>query len=152
LHPTHSVAAIGRSAAELVADHEIAKTPCGLGTPYARLLDAGGQILLLGVSLKRNTCFHTVESLAGVPYLIKEQPDEFMITGYDGETSHVRVCMHAPAVPSRFTEMRNLLHDECALTEERVGKATSMLIDGPAFRDALVPTITKDPTFLLRTS
>ena len=151
LHPTHSVAAIGRSAAELVAEHEIADTPCGLGTPYARLLDAGGQILLLGVSLRRNTCFHTVESLASAPYLMKEKSDEFTITGYDGRTSQVFIRMHAPAVACRFAEMRNVLLDEHALREHRVGKAPSMLIDGPAFRDYFVATIAADPTFLLRT-
>src|SRR5467141_3960112 len=37
LHPTHSVAAWGRKARELIADHELAGTPCGRATPWGRL-------------------------------------------------------------------------------------------------------------------
>ena len=69
-------------------------------------------------------------------------------------TENPSTCMFAcipPAVPSRITETKNLLQDERVLRQCRVGKATSMLIDGRPFRDALVPAIVKDPTFLLRT-
>src|SRR4029078_7739547 len=61
LHPTHSVAAIGPRARALIDGHERALTPCGEGTPYARLIEAGGQILFLGATLDQNTAYHTLE-------------------------------------------------------------------------------------------
>ena len=79
LHPSHSVAACGIAADELTRDHIQASTPCGSGTPYARLLAAGGQVLLLGVGLKSHTAFHTVEALADVKYLMDPQPKSFTI-------------------------------------------------------------------------
>jgi len=60
-HPTHSVAACGRLAEELIADHHRAKTPCGKGTPYGRLLDTGGNILFMGTDIGVMTFFHYVE-------------------------------------------------------------------------------------------
>lgn len=60
-HPTHPVAAWGARAEEMVADHHLARTPCGRGTPFARLLDCDGKILLLGTGIEAMSFFHTVE-------------------------------------------------------------------------------------------
>ena len=61
VHPTHSVAAWGAKAEELVTQHHLASTPCGKGSPYARLIDARGKMLLLGTAIDVLTFFHTVE-------------------------------------------------------------------------------------------
>ena len=63
LHPTHAVAARGALAQRLCADHARADTPCGQPSPYARLLDHGGRILFLGVTIEAMTFFHTAEAL-----------------------------------------------------------------------------------------
>jgi aminoglycoside N3'-acetyltransferase len=61
LHPTHSVAAWGAKARQLIADHELAETPCGPATPWGRLLDCDGKILFMGVSIGTMTFFHFIE-------------------------------------------------------------------------------------------
>jgi aminoglycoside 3-N-acetyltransferase len=61
LHPTHSVAAWGAKANEIIAGHHLANTPCGRQSPYGRLLDHDGKILLLGTGIAAMTFFHTVE-------------------------------------------------------------------------------------------
>lgn len=63
LHPTHSVAVSGPDSSYLVQDHHLAATPCGRGTPYFRLLEKRGKILLLGVGISPLTFFHCVEEL-----------------------------------------------------------------------------------------
>lgn len=63
VHPTHSVAAWGRDAAALVDSHHLATTPCGEGSPFARLLEARGKILILGAGLGVMTFYHTIEEL-----------------------------------------------------------------------------------------
>lgn len=60
-HPTHPVAAWGARANEMVARHHLARTPCGRGSPFARLLDCDGKILLLGVGIEAMSFFHAVE-------------------------------------------------------------------------------------------
>jgi aminoglycoside 3-N-acetyltransferase len=63
VHPTHPVAAWGGNANQIVADHHQADTPCGRQTPYGRLLDHNGKILLLGTDITVLTFFHTVEEI-----------------------------------------------------------------------------------------
>jgi len=63
LHPTHSVAVWGPRSAYFVHGHYLAATPCGRGTPYFRLLEQQGKILLLGVGIAVLTFFHCVEEL-----------------------------------------------------------------------------------------
>lgn len=64
IHPTHSVAVWGNRADEIIAGHEQSDTPCGRLTPYARLLDYDGKILLMGVSPSTMTfCYFAAEEL-----------------------------------------------------------------------------------------
>jgi aminoglycoside 3-N-acetyltransferase len=68
-HPTHSVCAAGRDAADFVALHHLDSTPVGPRSPFAMLPVAGGQILMLGCGLCPNTSMHGVEELSEPPYL-----------------------------------------------------------------------------------
>lgn len=67
-HPTHAVAAVGARAAFLTDGHERG-LPCGPDSPYGRLGQIRGWVLLLGVDQDRNTTWHTAETIADVPYL-----------------------------------------------------------------------------------
>ena len=61
-HPQASVAAIGRHAAEITADHPLAYA-LGKDSPFDRMYCLGAYILLLGVGHNRNSFLHYAESL-----------------------------------------------------------------------------------------
>lgn len=64
IHPTHSVAVWGNRADAIIAGHERAETPCGRSTPYEKLLEYDGKILLAGVPANTMTfCYFVVEEL-----------------------------------------------------------------------------------------
>lgn len=63
VHPTHAAAIWGRDAARLADGHHLAETPCGEHSPYARLLDQQGKILMVGTDIASLTFYHTVEAL-----------------------------------------------------------------------------------------
>lgn len=65
-HPTCSFAAVGPRAEEIVARHEL-NDGLGEGSPLARLYDADGWVLLLGVGHANNTSLHLAESRAEYP-------------------------------------------------------------------------------------
>lgn len=67
LHPTHSVAAIGKDKDDFIKDNELCHTPCARQSPWGRLLDRNAQIMLLGVDLRKNTFIHGVEEWMGIP-------------------------------------------------------------------------------------
>src|SRR5436309_2786837 len=64
IHPTHSVAVWGNRTDAIIAGHEHAETPCGRHTPYGRLLEYDGKILLAGVPANTMTfCYFVLEEL-----------------------------------------------------------------------------------------
>jgi len=77
VHPTHSVAVWGSKADAIIAGHELADTPCGRLTPYAKLLDYDAKILLAGVPASTMTfCYFVAEELESrlpVPVLTQER-------------------------------------------------------------------------------
>jgi aminoglycoside 3-N-acetyltransferase len=68
LHPTHSFAAFGRGARELLEGHELGST-LGPSSPLGRLADLGGSILHLGTTHRVSSAKHLAETLHEVPCL-----------------------------------------------------------------------------------
>jgi aminoglycoside 3-N-acetyltransferase len=65
-HPEAGVAAIGPLAGELTSSHPY-DDAYGAGTPYARLVELGGQVAMLGAPLESLTLVHHAEAIARVP-------------------------------------------------------------------------------------
>lgn len=149
LHPTHSVAAIGPLADWLTAGHELCKTPCGPGTPYARILDHDGQILFLGADLNSNTAFHTIEAVVEVPYFLYDDPDRFTIIAGDESRREIVLYRHRAGVARRFREHEDLLVEQGIVRRGLVCRAKTLLLDGLRFRDFATDALRADPTFLL---
>jgi len=78
-HPTHSVAAIGARAEEMVSGHWPGST-FDIRGPYGKYVRAGAKLLFLGVYPTCNTTLHAVEDWLDLPYLeeaevLVEEPD-----------------------------------------------------------------------------
>src|ERR687890_1461960 len=65
-HPEAGVAALGPLAEALTASHPY-DDAYGAGTPYARLVELGGQVALLGAPLNSVTLVHHAEAVSLVP-------------------------------------------------------------------------------------
>jgi aminoglycoside 3-N-acetyltransferase len=63
ISPTHPVALWGAKGVQLAGEDWKARTPCGRGTAYHRLLEADGKIAMLGTSLEALTFYHCVEEI-----------------------------------------------------------------------------------------
>jgi len=63
LHPTHPVLVYGKDRAWIAASHEACLFPCGVGTPFDKLLKLKGKILFFDVGFGAITFFHYVEDL-----------------------------------------------------------------------------------------
>lgn len=84
LHPTHSVAALGKDAEEFVQGDETFDTPCARGSAWGKLLDRKAFIMLLGVDLRRNTFMHGVEEWADIPGRISDSHEQLYSVLPDG--------------------------------------------------------------------
>ena len=65
-HPEAGVAAIGPLADAITASHPY-DDAYGAGTPYARLVELGGRVAMLGAPLETVTLVHHAEAVAKVP-------------------------------------------------------------------------------------
>ena len=65
-HPDQRVAAVGPAAEWLTASHPL-NDSFGVGTPFARLVEIEGDVLMLGAPLRSLTLLHHAEAQADVP-------------------------------------------------------------------------------------
>lgn len=65
-HPARSVAAWGKNAAHLTANHDLSNI-FGDGSPLGRLYDLDGSVLLIGVGYDKNTSLHLADARAEHP-------------------------------------------------------------------------------------
>jgi len=63
MHPTHSVAVWGADKDWWIENHYLADSPCGRGTPFYRLWERNGKIVLAGVDISTITFFHCAEEI-----------------------------------------------------------------------------------------
>lgn len=128
IHPTHSVCGLGPQADAMLGEHHHDHSPCGPHSPFSKLRDAGGQILMLGCGLRPNTSFHAIEEIVQPPYLFKGSFD-CKVTLADGSQTTLRTKYHNfGGYRQRYDRIERLL-DEPALRQGTILEATSYLID-----------------------
>jgi aminoglycoside 3-N-acetyltransferase len=105
LHPTKSVCAIGPAARDLTDGHHLLEYPYDLGSPYRRVIEAGGKIVGIGIWTEYLSYVYTVDdALKENPPVETYYPDpvEGKCIDYDGR--EVRVF-------TRAHNMTNVVHD-----------------------------------------
>ena len=65
LSPTHSVVAVGSKAKYYTVDHHLSETPFNENSPYFKIAQNKGKILMFGAGLKHLTIVHVIEDLLG---------------------------------------------------------------------------------------
>ena len=134
VHPTHSVAATGPRAQELLGDHLEDTTPVGPHSAFRKMRDLGGQLLFLGCGMEPNTSMHGVEELVEPPYLYDPAID-YRLTLADGKTISKTYRPHGfAAVVQRYDRMEGLLEPQGLLRAGPVLAAKAHLVDaGPVW-------------------
>lgn len=144
LHPTHAVAATGPAAAALISGHEACDTPCGDGTPYKKMIEAGFSVLLLGARLDAYTFFHTAEDEARAPYLYEPGTYDLRVRTAAG-AQVVRMRRQDMHVPRRFAAMDRELESAGLLWRTPLGTGELLAIPDAARTHAfLVDLLRRD--------
>lgn len=145
LHPSHSVAALGPRAQDLIKDYAKSPTAAGCETPYGRLIEMDGKILLLGVDNDRSTVMHTLEEYVEAPYL-----SEHKATYLDEKGKPQTITMKLYPGPHRdFIGLHPLFREKGVETVGKVGNAVARLIDARKMRDVVLAAFKKDPALVL---
>ncbi len=149
LHPTHSVAAIGSRAEEFVRIRLEDDTPCPPQSPYGRLRDWGGQVLLLGVGLDRCTFFHGCEEWAGMPWAVSENPVTLYIFDHENRVTPSQRRGHRVNTWDQYPRLEPYLLECGALRIGHIGDCPLRLLCAKAAADWLIPQLQSDPRIIL---
>ena len=146
LHPTHSIAALGKKAAEFIADHDTFNTAFNRKGPFGRLLDWNGKVLLFGVTLDRCTFIHALEEWAGVPMLSKE-PIKLISRNHQKIDTPVDLYWHTGAHSEVFDRILPVFLEQNVVKPVTFGDASTLLVDCKMAYDTLVPILKQNPSF-----
>ncbi len=149
LSPTHCVAGTGPTAERLLSGHERCRISAGPGSPFHRLADAKGRILLLGVTHASNTSLHFVENANGAPTICRKEYLPVVIDA-QGVPVTVPTWPHMPGLPRRYPRVEPLLLEAGIQRNGRVGMADTRLIQAGPMADRVGAVIRRDPLFLIQ--
>ncbi|NQT20655.1 MAG: AAC(3) family N-acetyltransferase [Planctomycetes bacterium] len=149
LHPTHSVAAIGPRAAEFVGGHEQDDTPCSANSPYRRLCDWGGKVLIIGAGLDCCTLFHGCEQWAGMPWAVTEHTVQLYSIAADGRVIPACHHQHFTNTWDQYPRLEPHLIEAGAMRITHIGECALRLLDARAAADWLIAQLRKDPSIIL---
>ncbi len=150
LHPTHSVCGVGAQAHAWLEDHLEDRTPCGPHSPFNKLFQRGGKILMIGCGLEPNTSMHAIEEYAQPPYLFAP-PMIYTITDAQGRTFDKEYIPHdfwEGRAVQRYDRVEGLLSAP-ALVEGKIGEAHSYLIQAEALLPAALEKLKVDPMYFV---
>ena len=128
LHPTHSVSAFGKRAAEFVKGEELATSPCFEGGVWRRLYDENAKVLLIGVGLDRNTYIHAIDEMIDLPDRLAP-PIELTVIDYDGRHYSLKCQKHGKTGSENFENYRKPLQTLGALKNDKLGNAVVGIFD-----------------------
>jgi len=148
IHPTHSVCAVGPLTDAFLSPHISDSTPCGPNSPFNRLSDFNGQILMLGCGLLPNTSIHAIEEIAQTPYLLDPPMIYTLIDEQDRKTQKVYSPHNFRNIKQRYDRIEKVL----AYPDLRTGhilKAKIHLIEACALKERVLHALQVDPWFFV---
>jgi aminoglycoside 3-N-acetyltransferase len=142
LHPTHPVCAAGRLADHLTDSHHLDARPFGPLSPFGRLEEQKGKILMLGVNSDFLTHVHVVEDGMGASFPVRvylPEPVAVSVVNREGNAEVLKTLVHNPAV----SRLKSISRHEGewqkagALRRARIGHIELRLLDAKGLSDHL---------------
>ena len=153
LEPTHPVAALGSAAQTLTEAHIRSEGCCDEQSPFVRLAQLGGKVLLLGTDFRTCTLLHGAEELARVPFIDFET--RYPLRGRTaGRDYSMSIYCHSAPIPANFPSIEPVLRERAVW--ERVDQVIGFHHDRARvqpvvhFRDDLRPVIDPPEQRVLR--
>ena len=147
LHPTHSVAAFGKHAAEYIAGEEKAGSPAPPGGVMHRLASVDAKILLVGVGHDCNTFIHSLDEESQIPDRLYPESYEITILDHAGneyttQFRHHRCSKH-PDVSENYPNFESALIATGAQHTGKLGNADVRIVDAAKCRDTVLRILSR---------
>jgi len=147
LHPTEPVSAYGPDSFYLTEGHFGELTPYTSNSPFYRITEKKGKILMIGVTLSNaGTSLHTLEDDVDFKFPIY-YPEIFEAQVIDekGIKHIVRTKVHNPEYSKKrkCDELIDIFEKEGALQHIKIGEAKSLLLDAKKMFDVMIKHYTE---------
>lgn len=147
-HPTEPVSCIGPEAAYFVGEHFGQITPYNEKSPFYRVAERNGKILMIGVTLDNaGTNLHTLEDAVKDFTFPVYHPTVFevKIKAPNGDSHTVKTKVHNPewSKKRKCDELIPLFVKEGVLQHTKLGNASCLLIDAQKMFDVMVKSYHK---------
>lgn len=160
LHPTHSVAAVGRHKRFLTEAHATSEYPYGLTSPFYRLVEVDGKIVCLGVSIAFVSFYHVLEDITpAFPFPVYfDEPARLLVRGDDAAVRTVVTKVHDPEVhkhrieknPHVLARVEASLRAAGVLVTGAVGHAPASLMRARGLLETLAAMLGDENTIYAR--
>lgn len=142
LHPTHPVCVAGKLSDHLTNSHHLDPHPFGPRSPFGRLEEERGMILMLGVNCDFLTHVHVVEDGMGNGFPVQvylPDPVEISVVNQEGNAVALTTLVHNPAVSRLKSISRHERHWERSgvLRRSTVGHIELRLLDAKGLSEHL---------------
>ncbi len=145
LHPTHSVAALGKDAVEFTTGDEKFDTPCARGSSWGKLLDRKAQIMLIGVDFRRNTFIHGIEEWVDIPGRISDEHEQLYTVLKDGTEISVPSRRHIGHTSEKYFKVEEICEKNNAMHKGNFGDAVVCVCDTVKMTELLVKMLKIEP-------
>jgi len=151
-HPSHSLAAIGKGAAEAVKHHGLDATTFAKEGPYGAYVKRDATVVFIGTGMGPNTTLHVAEDWAELPYMDNSAQARVMTP--EGE-KHVTLRMSPNGPRSFYASDANsppvqLFYKLDLVTEAKLGDAKVQMIRARDVINTMMKTYHDgDPAFLV---
>ncbi len=144
LSPTHSITGAGPLAAVLLAGHEHCRVTAGWGSPFQKMIEHDGRILMLGASRASNTMMHFLENTGGAPTVCSTLFQTSVITN-SGETLSTPIYPHMPGLRRNYPRAIDLLEKAGGMSSGKVGEAVCELYSCRMLQKVVYDALAKNP-------
>jgi aminoglycoside 3-N-acetyltransferase len=152
LHSSHSVAVVGALQGEMTRDHEKDDRTCGVHSAYYRNAHRdNAYVLMIGVTLRNMTTFHSIEETMELPYIFSGKVFASHVIDYDGSRLDLKTRGYGEGRMAReFTRPEPMLLKEGLMAIGKVAEAECRLMDAKGTFEAVAAACRKDPWLLLK--
>ena len=149
MHPTHSMCAYGKGAFDFVQGEIGNNAFCGNGC-MQKLLDMGGKVLLMGVTLTSCTFFHLIEEKTTLShYWFNDKPTSYKVKLENGQVVDNPIYMTKIDTSEYFDKALDLVKVHPSTKLGKIGNANCILLDCKAIYPVIQNLIKENPNIFM---
>ena len=150
LHPTHSVAGLGKLAGEILGYHHLDETPCSERSPVGLLARHDGWILMMGTTMDSCTLIHHVEEMIAPDLYLRPaaQRETYFCHDRHGREVTVHLRRHL-RLPRDFWQFQDMLAAQGELRLARVDNSVCRAFRARALVRLVTETLTRRPDAII---